>query len=59
MSNFLGELGLTGATIVYLGAKGLEYLNGRHLSASWDIQELETLQSGTSESDVLMVGQFA
>lgn len=50
---------LTGATIVYLGAKGLKYLNGRHLSASWDVQELETLQSETSESDVLMVGQFA
>ncbi|KAJ5372041.1 oxidoreductase short chain dehydrogenase/reductase family [Penicillium concentricum] len=49
---------LTGAVTVYLAAKRPEYLNGRHLSANWDLEELETRQSEFASSDKLKVGQF-
>ncbi|KAJ5736340.1 oxidoreductase short chain dehydrogenase/reductase family [Penicillium malachiteum] len=49
---------LTGAVTVYLAAKRPGYLNGRHLSANWDMEELETRQSDFASSDKLKVGQF-
>ncbi|KAJ5758751.1 hypothetical protein N7520_005907 [Penicillium odoratum] len=49
---------LTGAVTVYLAAKRPEYLNGRHLSVNWDLEELETRQSEFASSDKLKVGQF-
>ncbi|KAJ5629997.1 oxidoreductase short chain dehydrogenase/reductase family [Penicillium herquei] len=49
---------LTGAVTVYLAAKHPEYLNGRHLSANWDMEELEIRQSDFASSDKLKVGQL-
>ncbi|KAJ5650257.1 NAD(P)-binding protein [Penicillium longicatenatum] len=49
---------LTGAVTVYLATKRPTYLNGRHLSVNWDLEELETRQSEFASSDKLQIGQF-
>ncbi|RAK94843.1 SDR family NAD(P)-dependent oxidoreductase [Aspergillus ibericus CBS 121593] len=49
---------LTGAVTVYLAAKRPEYLNGRHLSVNWDLEELEGRKEEIALSDLLRVGQF-
>ncbi|OGM48959.1 oxidoreductase [Aspergillus bombycis] len=49
---------LPSAVTVYLAAKRPQYLNGRHLSANWDLAELEARQSEFSSSEKLTVGQF-
>ncbi|KAL3467876.1 hypothetical protein BJX64DRAFT_247632 [Aspergillus heterothallicus] len=49
---------LSGAVTVYLAAKRPEYLNGRHLSANWALEELETRKDEFALSDKLKVGQF-
>lgn len=43
---------------MYLAAKRPEYLNGRHLSANWDLEELEARKDEFAFSDKLKVGQF-
>ncbi|KAL6229032.1 hypothetical protein BDW75DRAFT_250239 [Aspergillus navahoensis] len=49
---------LTGAVTVYLAAKRPDYLNGRHISANWDVEELEARKEEFASSDKLKVGQF-
>ncbi|QKX61766.1 uncharacterized protein TRUGW13939_08922 [Talaromyces rugulosus] len=49
---------LTGAVTVYLAAKRPQYLNGRHLVANWDVEELEARKDELISSDKLKVGQF-
>ncbi|KAL4936179.1 hypothetical protein BDV06DRAFT_228132 [Aspergillus oleicola] len=49
---------LTGAVTVYLAAERPDYLNGRHLSVNWDVEELEARKAEFASSNKLKVGQF-
>lgn len=44
---------LTGAVTVYLAARRPEYLNGQHVTANWDVEELEQRKNEFGTSDAL------
>lgn len=44
---------LSGAVCVYLSTPEADYLRGRHLSANWDLMELQKCKDEILEKDLL------